>query len=104
MRAARLATSSGSARTRHHIRAILDPLQFPAKPEAKEEAIRVAMRAMEAKADLRAMAAKGSDRSASTSWTRTEARDHSTISDKGILSLKLENGRYQSEQQGGPEI
>ena len=104
MRVDRSATSSGNARTLRRIRTIPDPLWFPAKPEAKEEAIRATLRAMEAKAGLQAMAARGLAGSASTSWTRTEATDRSMTSDKEILSSRSETGRYQSERQEGPRI
>ena len=99
MRVDRLATSSGSARTQRRIRAILDPLWFLAKPEAREEAIRAVSRAMVARADLQDM-----EESVSISWTRMEAMDRSMTSDKEILSSRSGTGRYRSERQEGPRI
>ena len=97
MRVDRSAMSSGNARTRRRIRAILDPLWFLARPEAREEAIRAVSWAMAAKADLQDI-----EESVSISWTRMEATDRSMTSDREILSSRLGTGRCRSERQEGP--
>ena len=95
MRAGRLVMNSGNARTRRHTRPTLGLSRFQGKQEAREEAIKVASQAM---------AAKASDRSESTSWMRTGARDRSMISDMETLSLRSGTGRCQSEQREGLKI
>ena len=93
MRAGRLVMNSGNARTRRHTRPTLGLSWFQERREANEEVIRGA---------LQAMAEKGSDKSESNLWMKTEVRGRSTISDTETLSLRSGTGRCQSEPREGP--